>query len=85
MMSILLPRFLIPATVVLVLYALASAFYRASARELKVRDLPMNTRILSKGTCSDWILSCDRLYIRISLRRCRGLPPFAPTGRKTAS
>ena len=47
MISILLPWFIIAAAVVFVLYALTSAFYRASARELKVRTLPMNTRIFS--------------------------------------
>ena len=36
LISILLPWFLIVVVVVTVLYAMASAFYRASARELKV-------------------------------------------------
>ena len=37
LISILLPWFLIVVAVVCVLYAMASAFYRASAREMKVR------------------------------------------------
>lgn len=48
MISILLPWFLIAAAVLLVLYALTSAFYRASARDLKVRTLPMNPRFFLK-------------------------------------
>ena len=39
LISILLPWFLIAVAVVFVLYAMASAFYRASAREMKVRVL----------------------------------------------
>jgi hypothetical protein len=85
MISIFLPWFLIAAAVVFVLYVMISSFYRVSARELKVRNLPTNTRILSKGICSDWILSCDHLYIPISLRPCRELPPFVPTGKKSVS
>ena len=37
LISILLPWFLIAIAIVLVLYAMAAAFYRASARETKVR------------------------------------------------
>ena len=37
LISILLPWFLIAVAVVFVLYAMASAFYRSSAREMKVR------------------------------------------------
>jgi ABC-type multidrug transport system permease subunit len=37
LISIILPWFLIAVAIVLVLYAMAAAFYRASARELKVR------------------------------------------------
>lgn len=37
LISIILPWFLIAVTIVLVLYAMAAAFYRASAREMKVR------------------------------------------------
>ena len=39
LISILLPWFLIAIAVVLVLYSMASMFYRASAREMKVRAL----------------------------------------------
>ena len=38
LISILLPWFLLVVAVVSVLYAMASAFYRASAREMKVRS-----------------------------------------------
>ena len=38
LISILLPWFLIAVAIVLVLYAMAAAFYRASARETKVRS-----------------------------------------------
>ena len=41
LISILLPWFLIVVAVVSVLFAMASAFYRASAREMKVR-FPVN-------------------------------------------
>lgn len=85
MISILLPWFLIAAAVVFVLYAMISAFYRVSARDLKVRNMPAITRILSKSICSDWTLSYDRLYIPIFLRPCRELPPFVPTGKKIVS
>ncbi len=44
LISILLPWFLIAVAVVSVLYAMASAFYRASAREMKVRALQMGCR-----------------------------------------
>ena len=37
LISIVLPWFLIAVAIVLVLYAMAAAFYRASARETKVR------------------------------------------------
>ncbi len=37
LISVLLPWFLIAVTVVSVLYAMTAAFYRASAREMKVR------------------------------------------------
>src|SRR5579863_544556 len=37
LISIVLPWFLIAVAAVLVLYAMAAAFYRASAREMKVR------------------------------------------------
>src|SRR5260370_2466634 len=39
LISILLPWFLIAVAVVFVLYAMASTFYRSSAREMKVRVL----------------------------------------------
>ena len=39
LVSILLPSFLIAVTVGLVLYAMASMFYRVSAIEMKVRAL----------------------------------------------
>jgi ABC-type multidrug transport system fused ATPase/permease subunit len=37
LISIILPWFLIAVAIVSVLYAMAAAFYRASAREMKVR------------------------------------------------
>jgi hypothetical protein len=37
LISIILPWFLIAVAIVLLLYAMAAAFYRASAREMKVR------------------------------------------------
>ncbi len=39
LISIVLPWFLIAVAIVLVLYSMAAAFYRASAREMKVRAL----------------------------------------------
>ena len=39
LISILIPWFLIAVVFVFVLYAMASVFYRASSRELKVRAL----------------------------------------------
>jgi hypothetical protein len=39
LISIVLPWFLIAVAIVSVLYSMAAAFYRASARELKVRTL----------------------------------------------
>ncbi len=44
LISILLPWFLIVVAVVSVLYAMASAFYRASAREMKVCALQTRYR-----------------------------------------
>ena len=37
LISIVLPWFLIAVVIVSILYAMAAAFYRASAREMKVR------------------------------------------------
>jgi ABC-type multidrug transport system permease subunit len=39
LISIILPWFLIAVVIVSILYAMAAAFYRASAREMKVRAL----------------------------------------------
>ena len=44
LISILLPWFLVAVAVVSVLYAMTSAFYRASAREIKVRALQIRYR-----------------------------------------
>ncbi|KAH9068492.1 ABC transporter [Lactarius deliciosus] len=47
LISILLPWFLIAVAVVLVLYAMASAFYRASAREMKRLDAILRSSLYS--------------------------------------
>lgn len=85
LISVLLPWFLIAVAIVLVFYTMAFVFYRASAREMKVRSFQAHAVIIFKGICSDWTPSCDRLYIHISLRRCRELPPFVPMGKRTVS
>ncbi|KAI9439887.1 ABC transporter [Lactarius indigo] len=47
LISILLPWFLIAVAIVLVLYAMASAFYRASAREMKRLDAILRSSLYS--------------------------------------
>jgi hypothetical protein len=46
LISVLLPWFLIAAAFVLMLYTMAFVFYRASAREMKVRTLQSHAVIL---------------------------------------
>ena len=43
LIAIVLPWFLIAVAVVMLIYLYAAMYYRASARELKVRDLPKIT------------------------------------------
>jgi len=69
LISIILPWFLIAFAIVSVLYALAAAFYRASARETKVRTSQAQCiRDFDKDTTSGSTLSYDRRYIPIFLR-----------------
>ena len=88
MISILLPWFLIAVAIVLVLYATAAAFYRASARELKVRTAK---RLLGfdmltlRDVHSGSTLSYGRRCTPISLSHCQGLPPFVHIEKKIDS
>ena len=51
MISILFPWFLIPVGIVFVLYAMAATFYRASARETKVRaSQPLGNMFTERGS-----------------------------------
>jgi len=69
LISIILPWFLIAFAIVSVLYAMAAAFYRASARETKVRtSQAQRIRDFDKDTTSGSTLSYDRRYIPIFLR-----------------
>ena len=85
--SIILPWFLIAVAVVSVFYIMAAAFYRASAREMKVRT-SQNILLLSiyrQGTPSVWKPSCDHRYIPISLSPYQGLRQFVLIMRKVDS
>jgi len=69
LISIILPWFLIAFAIVSVLYAMAAAFYRASARETKVRTSQAQyIRDFDKDTTSGSTLSYDHRYIPIFLR-----------------
>ena len=86
LISILSPWFLIAVAIVFVLYAMVTTFYRANAREMKVRA--SQTRCLkcsSRDIPSDSTLFCGRRYIPISQSPYRGLQLSAPTGKKVDS
>lgn len=88
LISILLPWFLIAVAIVLVLYAMAAAFYRASARETKVRaakTLIILLICLLTDVPSGSMLSCGRRCTPISPSLCQGLQPFVLTGKKSDS
>ena len=86
LISILLPWFLIAVAIVSVLYAMAAAFYRASARELKVCAAEtLGFDVFSYRRSSDSTLSCGPRCTPIFLSPCQGLQRFALTGKKVDS
>ncbi len=86
LISILLPWFLIAVGIVSVLYAMAAAFYRASARETKVRASKiLDFDVFTERCFSGSTLSCGRRCTPISLSPCQGLQPFELTGKKVDS
>jgi len=88
LISILLPWFLIAVGIVFVLYAMAAAFYRASARETKVRAseiVGFDMLIERHSRASGLTLSCGRRCTPISLSPCQGLQPFVLTGKNVDS
>ena len=59
--SVILPWFLIAVAVVSVFYIIAAAFYRASAREMKVRF----SKALYLGVLTDKVLPASGNYLAI--------------------
>lgn len=84
LIAVVLPWFLIAVFFVVVLYGYAAAYYRASARELKVNESPLRYLGIS-FLCSGSTLCSDLPCTRISPSRCLDFPLLELMGRRTDS